>query len=860
MPYLAARENLLDIFEDQKTASDRFENVTALSRLTLEEHIRRFKVHFLAAVGVAYSRTGADRLSYHLTKARRHVGTMLQLVSTAQLCNQNRGSKGSFSAFEQQKAFQRQGQEEAGLGFGLAQLGQCREVDTSLCHALVITLSLIAKVGAAHDISAVNKESKWAGAYSNWIEQKDEDEEWTLQDHVAHIPTEERRAVEKRYALQRLHKVQSIPGLMDLLTLLVGLLSSLLGTESIGSVLDSERKEGLQSLKREQGRRRGPVEVTPRSLTTTRMLAMFFEWLETNPQYHAAIAAIDVVCWEAVEIELPQLVSGLRSLVDPPSTDSPPFCGVMKDDFDLMGFVPLQESLAASTTTLAMLEREALQSLCATPTAPPSLEALHDQVVGKLLTFEQHTVLWVCRYATRCCRAIRNLCECPLRLGELTFQFHSDTGKRETQYPCDESEAVAALAVIEYNSVARPSQFAGFNNVLGKTQGLGSRQTYFVLSKEEFMSGAVVPDADVEDEEEDDEEVPESGGGDTAGDLSSLSDGGEGEDHDDDDARRGAGDDDLDLSNLVLEDDEEAGHALPPPPPGFMPLSKAPAPPAYTFDSSADFNADDDFAAMCAALLTVPLTDSSEAAGTDKISKEKGKGGLLHVTVPPKSQPYSTSDSNLQMIDVKRVGPSSKAPSSYGSSALSSQRPGRGSEAVSSVYSSMRLNSSGDIPLIVVDAPNVAMRHGLNAKFSCQGIKLALNFFHSAGHKVIAFLPDHYLNFERVGELRRLARLNLGDVRASQLPDDVEVLQQLVQQGVVIGTPSQDYDDSYCITYAQRRGGYIISNDMYRDHVKRIESKGPREEARKWIKSHVISYTFVGNEFLPNPDAAAFAR
>jgi hypothetical protein len=53
-------------------------------------------------------------------------------------------------------------------------------------------------------------------------------------------------------------------------------------------------------------------------------------------------------------------------------------------------------------------------------------------------------------------------------------------------------------------------------------------------------------------------------------------------------------------------------------------------------------------------------------------------------------------------------------------------------------------------------------------------------------------------------------------VRASQIPDDVQLLQQLLGQGFLIGTPAQDYDDSYCLNYARQRGGYIISNDLYR--------------------------------------------
>lgn len=54
------------------------------------------------------------------------------------------------------------------------------------------------------------------------------------------------------------------------------------------------------------------------------------------------------------------------------------------------------------------------------------------------------------------------------------------------------------------------------------------------------------------------------------------------------------------------------------------------------------------------------------------------------------------------------------------------------------------------------------------------------------------------------------------DVRASRVPDDITLLRQLISQGLVVGTPPQDYDDSYCITYARLKDGYVVTNDLYR--------------------------------------------
>jgi hypothetical protein len=62
----------------------------------------------------------------------------------------------------------------------------------------------------------------------------------------------------------------------------------------------------------------------------------------------------------------------------------------------------------------------------------------------------------------------------------------------------------------------------------------------------------------------------------------------------------------------------------------------------------------------------------------------------------------------------------------------------------------------------------------------------------------------------------------------------------------------QDYDDSYCIKYAQQRNGVIVSNDLYRDHIDKLPESA-KGGMRKWLREHVISFTFVRNDFVPNP-------
>lgn len=153
--------------------------------------------------------------------------------------------------------------------------------------------------------------------------------------------------------------------------------------------------------------------------------------------------------------------------------------------------------------------------------------------------------------------------------------------------------------------------------------------------------------------------------------------------------------------------------------------------------------------------------------------------------------------------------------------------------------------------LIVIDGSNVAHRHGsaTSKKFSSAGIQITLDYYLKRGFDAIAFVPEYVTSYKDVGDNRRLQKAGVKGNTASKIPDDVQLLRDLSDQGLLITTPPQDYDDSYIIQYAMNHGGFIVSNDRYRDH-KRKESS----EVRRWLKSHLISFTFISDEFMPNPD------
>ena len=154
-------------------------------------------------------------------------------------------------------------------------------------------------------------------------------------------------------------------------------------------------------------------------------------------------------------------------------------------------------------------------------------------------------------------------------------------------------------------------------------------------------------------------------------------------------------------------------------------------------------------------------------------------------------------------------------------------------------------------PLIVLDASNIAMRHGEQKTiYSTKGIEIAIEYFTKNGHKVISFLPD-YLFKEKEPNKHSKKRV---------LPDNLPYLYGLVSKGLVVKSPPQDYDDSYCIQYAKSKNAFVVSNDMFRDYIDNIKDKAERETEKNWRDVYCISFTFNGDEFLPNPDAPFFKQ
>ncbi|KAE9007999.1 hypothetical protein PF005_g7586 [Phytophthora fragariae] len=153
--------------------------------------------------------------------------------------------------------------------------------------------------------------------------------------------------------------------------------------------------------------------------------------------------------------------------------------------------------------------------------------------------------------------------------------------------------------------------------------------------------------------------------------------------------------------------------------------------------------------------------------------------------------------------------------------------------------------------VVVIDGANVSCQKDGKARIS--KLAAAIQYFRSLGVasgrypvNCVAFAPNFWLNVKPTPGARENGAMET---------DDWTLLNELVQKDHVILTPSQAHDDFYVIDYAVKYDGFIVTNDMFRDHVSNKRSFQGKRLTSTWVRSHCIDFTFVGREFMPNPRA-----
>eukprot|EP01117_Protostelium_nocturnum_P004054 TRINITY_DN1532_c0_g1_i4.p1 TRINITY_DN1532_c0_g1~~TRINITY_DN1532_c0_g1_i4.p1 ORF type:complete len:759 (+),score=334.09 TRINITY_DN1532_c0_g1_i4:106-2382(+) len=143
--------------------------------------------------------------------------------------------------------------------------------------------------------------------------------------------------------------------------------------------------------------------------------------------------------------------------------------------------------------------------------------------------------------------------------------------------------------------------------------------------------------------------------------------------------------------------------------------------------------------------------------------------------------------------------------------------------------------------LIVIDGSSVAKKHGREAEISSEGIKIAVDYWTARGNEVICFLPQQFVK-------RKQNNGATNSLTASNIP----LIMELIERGNVMLIPQDD--DSYIIDYAMKKEACIITNENFMDKVDGNKEKAEKAKrsTKKWLRDHLISFTFVGDQFFPN--------
>lgn len=147
--------------------------------------------------------------------------------------------------------------------------------------------------------------------------------------------------------------------------------------------------------------------------------------------------------------------------------------------------------------------------------------------------------------------------------------------------------------------------------------------------------------------------------------------------------------------------------------------------------------------------------------------------------------------------------------------------------------------TSNNLKWIIIDGSNVAMSHGNNKYFSCEGIEIAVKYFENRGH-------DHITVYVPEGIKKR----------SENFVKKKEILSKLKKKKLLVYTPSNKingrsfscYDDMFMLTLAARSKGIIVSNDKFRDLLHK------NSEWKKVINTSILPFVFTRDIFIPAND------
>ncbi|CAJ1949484.1 unnamed protein product [Cylindrotheca closterium] len=243
-----------------------------------------------------------------------------------------------------------------------------------------------------------------------------------------------------------------------------------------------------------------------------------------------------------------------------------------------------------------------------------------------------------------------------------------------------------------------------------------------------------------------------------------------------------------------------------------------------------------------------------------------------------------------QPIPYSSPGPIPPAPATQTSYAIGGSSPASQSRPQSVEKMEGVQDHGSKTPLVVLDGANVAHYYAdalaaMNTTFSdksrrrgkpepdTRGIQVATDYFLSVGVRVLVVLPQYWMRKKpRPGDT--------SSQNAMMDTNQMDILKDLNDKGLIVASPPADDDDAYALTIAkreemravrQRNGegpGFVLSNDMFRD----AQARDPTGVMKEWLKEGRnetigpgrISYAFcdMGTmddhgdrilDFVPNP-------